>query len=347
MIARPCSTLSSVGVGYFGEIHRGFRTRVDSQGRGFVTSRCLRKVILFLLNLVAFTSASCGTTVTETSRVKLEPKIHLTPCRFPKYSEEVLCGKYDVFEDRMAQSGRRITLNVVVLSALAVKPERDPVFFLYGGPGVGAAVSASRGGDDYWRELRRERDLVFIDQRGTGDSHRLNCNLYDDKTEVQVYFNDMFPVDEIQACREQLLKIADLQFYTTPIAMDDIDEVRQAMGYEKINLYGVSYGALSALEYLRRHPTYVRSAVLAGVATPAMKLPLQFARGAQSAMGKLMEDCTMDETCRIAFPRLKADFAAVLDQFEKGSVSLRSLTQNGNSRSRSVYRAVYLSRSFA
>jgi pimeloyl-ACP methyl ester carboxylesterase len=286
-----------------------------------VTSQHPRKVILFLLNLIVFTTASCGTTLTQTNGTKPEPKIHLTACRFPKYSEQVLCGKYDVFEDRMAQSGRRITLNVVVLSALAVKPERDPVFLLYGGPGVGAAVSASRGGDDYWRELRRERDLVFIDQRGTGNSHRLYCNLYDDKTEVQVYFNDMFPVDKIRACREQLQKVADLQLYTTSIAMDDIDEVREAMGYEKINLYGVSYGSMSALEYLRRHPTHVRSAVLAGVATPAMKLPLQFARGAQSAMDKLMEDCATDDACRTAFPHLRADFASVLGQFEKGPVS--------------------------
>jgi pimeloyl-ACP methyl ester carboxylesterase len=286
-----------------------------------VTSQHPRKVILFLLNLVVITSASCGTTVTQTNGAKSEAKIHLTFCRFPKYSEEVRCGKVDVFEDRNAQSGRRITLNVVVLSALAVKPARDPILFLYGGPGVGAAVSASRGGDDYWRELRRERDLVFIDQRGTGNSHRLNCNLYDDRTDVQLYFNDMFPVDRIRACREQLQKVADLQLYTTPIAMDDIDEVRQAIGYEKINLYGVSYGALSALEYLRRYPTHVRSAVLAGVATPAMKLPLQFARGAQSAMDKLMEDCATDDACRTAFPHLRADFAAVLDQFDKGSVS--------------------------
>jgi len=286
-----------------------------------VTSRRPRKVILFLLNVVVFTSASCGPTITQTSRSTPKPKIHLTSCRFPKYSEEVLCGKYDVFEDRTAQSGRTITLNLVVLSALAVKPERDPVFFLYGGPGEGAAVFASRGGDHYWRELRRERDLVFIDQRGTGNSHRLHCDLYGKKTDVQIYFNDMFPVDRIRACREQLQKIADVKLYTTPIAMDDVDEVREAMGYKKINLYGVSYGAVSALEYLRRHPAHVRSAVLAGAATPAMKLPLQFARGAQSTMDKLMDDCATDETCHAAFPRLRADFAAVLDQFEKGWVS--------------------------
>jgi len=187
-----------------GEVHRPFERGLASHGGRFVTSQHPRKVILLLLNLVVITSASCGTTVTQTSGTKPEPKIHLTSCRFPKYSEQVLCGKYDVFEDRTAQSGRRITLYVVVLSALAVKPEHDPVFFLYGGPGEGAAVSASRGGDDYWRELRRERDLVFIDQRGTGNSHRLYCNLYDNKTDVQIYFNDMFPIDKIRACREQL-----------------------------------------------------------------------------------------------------------------------------------------------
>jgi pimeloyl-ACP methyl ester carboxylesterase len=207
-----------------------------------VISRCPRKVILFLLNLVAFTSASCGTTVTQTGGTKPEPKIHLISCGFPKYSEEVLCGKYHVFEDRTARSGRRITLNVVVLSALAVKPARDPIFLLYGRPGVGAAVSASRGGDDYWRELRRERDLVFIDQRGTGNSHRLNCNLYDDKAEVQVYFNEMFPVDKIRACRAQLQKIADLQLYTTPIAMDDIDEVRQPWDMKRLICMGCLTG---------------------------------------------------------------------------------------------------------
>jgi pimeloyl-ACP methyl ester carboxylesterase len=180
---------------------------------------------------------------------------------------------------------------------------------------------ASQAGDDYWRELRLERDLVFVDQRGTGNSHRLICDFYGKDPDVQIHFNEMFPIDKIRACRDKLQKIADLQLYTTPIAMDDLDEVREALGYEKINLYAASYGSVAAFEFLRRHEGHVRSVVLAGVATPAMKLPLHFARGAQSAMDKLIDGCMTEEKCRTAFPRLKADFAAVLDQFEKGWVS--------------------------
>jgi pimeloyl-ACP methyl ester carboxylesterase len=280
---------------------------------------------LFFLLAIILTAASCGMTRIQNGAAKEQTKIHLTPCRFPKYSEDVLCAKHEVFEDRAARAGRRITLSIVVLPSLAARAERDPVFFFAGGPGLGAALSASRGGDGYWRELRRDRDLVFIDQRGTGNSHPLSCRLYGDETDAQIYFNDMFPRDRIRACRERLETIADLKFYTTSIAVDDADEVREGLGYDKVNLYGMSYGAVTAIEYLRRHSARVRSAVLAGVATPAMKLPLHFARGAQSAMDKLMEDCAADKGCRADFPHFKDDFAAVLAQFEKGPVTFEVL----------------------
>lgn len=274
----------------------------------------------FLLGIVLLTGVSCSTTASQAIPKKPRPTVQLTPCRFPKYSQDVLCTKYDVFEDRAAQSGRRITLNIVVLPALKSNPAPDPVFFLYGGPGLGAAAAASRAGENYWEELRRERDLVFIDQRGTGDSHSLRCNFIGDRSRVQSYFDDIFSVNQIRACREELEKIADVKLYTTPIAMDDLDEVREAMGYDRINLYGISYGTHAALEYVRQHADHVRSVVLTGVATPAAKQPLQFARGAQSAMDKLLQDCTADEACHEAFPNLSTEFAAILAEFDKGPV---------------------------
>lgn len=300
------------------------------------------KLRVLSVGILVVMAAACGTTVTQTSRTKSQQKMDLTPCRFAKYSQDVLCGKYEVFEDRAIQSGRKITLNIVVLPALNAKPAPDPVFFLDGGPGLGAAESASRGGDSYWRELRRERDLVFVDQRGTGTSHRLSCTFIRDRAQVQNYFDDIFAIDQIRSCRAELEKIADLKLYTTPIAMDDIDEIRDAMGYEKINLYGTSYGALSAIQYVRQHPKHVRSVVLAGVATPAAKLPLNFARGAQDALDKLFEDCAADDTCRSAFPNLKADFTAVLAQFNTGPVTFelthpKSKTLQPVSMSRGVF----------
>src|SRR5262249_40240349 len=109
--------------------------------------------------------------------------------------------------------------------------------------------------------------------------------------------------------------------YTTPVAMDDLDEVRAALGYGQINLYGASYGTLAALQYLRQRPEQVRSLALAGVATPETKMPLAFAKGAQAAMDKLIADCAADEICRTAFPQFKTDLAAVLAGLDKGAVS--------------------------
>ena len=170
------------------------------------------------------------------------------------------------------------------------------------------------------RELRRGRDLIFIDLRGTGDSHQLQCNSGTDDSTAQRYFLDIFRPESIRACREALSKIADLPNYTTPMALADLDEVRVALGYDKINLYGVSWGTLTALQYLRRHSEQVRTATLAGVSTPKTKLPLHFARGAQHAIDRLIEDCAGDEGCRTAFPKLKEEFSSVLHALDAGPV---------------------------
>src|SRR5687767_13039398 len=110
----------------------------------------------------------------------------------------------------------------------------------------------------------RHRDVVFIDQRGTGESHHLQCRLAEGGAGARREFGDLLPADRIRTCRQALETIADLRLYTTPIAMDDLDDVRSALGYATINVYGVSYGSLAALQYLRQHPTRVRSLALSG-----------------------------------------------------------------------------------
>lgn len=246
-------------------------------------------------------------------------KAQLAPCANRK--DGALCGKYEVFEDREAKSGRKIALNIVVLPALSSTPAPDPVFLLAGGPGQGAATVAKSAGENFMRDIRRERDIVFVDQRGTGDSNRLDCDLSGNDDRLQSYFGEMFPAEKVRECRKQLEKIADLRLYTTSIAMDDLDEVREAMGYERINLLGGSYGTMAAMEYVRRHADHTRSAALRGVATPAMKMPLHFIRGAQMGMDRLMEDCAADPSCSAVFPNFRKEFAAVLARFDKGPVS--------------------------
>src|SRR5262249_10108358 len=133
---------------------------------------------------------------------------------------------------------------------------------------------------------------------------------------------EVFPSEKLVERRQKLEKIADLRLYTTPIAMDDLDEVRSALGYGKINVFGASYGTFAAQIYMRQHPESVRSVVLIGVATPNIKQPLLFPRSAQHAMDLLFADCAADELCRKTFPDLQHEFAAVLDRFAKGPVAM-------------------------
>ena len=308
-------------------------------------------IILPLLSTFVLTSVHFRTLQTSQPQPSRQSarqpsrKIQLTPCGPADNSANVRCGQYEVFENRAAKAGRKIKLNIVVLPALTTQPAPDPVFFISGGPGQGAPGAARDGSAGWMQRLRRERDLVFVDQRGTGQSHQLECDLYGDDAQVQNYFNDLFPVDKVRACRKELEKSADLKLYTTPIAMDDLDEVRGALGYAKINLQGGSYGTLAALQYLRQHPEHVRSVVLAGAITPAAKMPLHFAKGAHDAMEKLIADCAVDETCRTAFPKLKTEFAAVLARFDKGAVSFEMAHPVSKTRQRvSLSRGVFVER---
>ena len=152
----------------------------------------------------------------------------------PKSSEPLLCGTHSVFENRAAREGRRIALNIVVLPAQSPTPADDPVFVFAGGPGLGAASTVT--GDSEWfsNTVRRERDIVFVDQRGTGASNRLSC-AFGDPAAMQTSFGELFPQQAIRACLEEARPSADVTLYTTPIAMDDLDEVRAALGYGRIS----------------------------------------------------------------------------------------------------------------
>lgn len=283
---------------------------------------CVRNVWFYLGSiLTVFTNLTCVAIDPPPKASLRTNRVDLQPCHFPSHERDLLCGKYPVFEDRAAKAGRIISLNIVVAPATAAEPKPDPVFFLTGGPGQGAARVARARQDPVMQELRRERDLIFIDLRGTGDSNPLQCSGTSARTSAQNYFVDIFPLDRIHACRDALASIADLRFYTTPIAIDDFEEVRAALGYSKINLYAVSYGTQAALQYLRLYSTRVRSALLAGVTTPAAKLPLHFAKGAQQSMDRLIDDCAADETCAGQFPQLKNNFTSVLAAFDKGPVT--------------------------
>jgi pimeloyl-ACP methyl ester carboxylesterase len=282
------------------------------------------KSLLFMLSTLCFIPAQTAVAQTQAPNAPRQ-KLALEPCRLPGWNEDLSCGRYEVYENREAKTGRKISLRVVVAPALSEKAAPDPIFYFAGGPGAGAIDNFSRAGKGYLAGLRRERDLVFVDQRGTGGSNQLACNLYGDKNDMAAFFGELFAPERLRACRAELEKVADLKLYSTPIAMADLDEVRAALGYDKINLYGGSYGSTAALAYLRQYPQQVRTATVVGVAPPDMKLPLPFGKGVQNALEHVFADCAADEKCRAAFPTSMADLETAGKRLEKAPASLETV----------------------
>ena len=236
----------------------------------------------------------------------------LETCKSNDGPVDALCGTFEVYEDREAASGRKIPLKIVVLPALGNEPKPDPLFFLAGGPGGGAADMAS-GIKPAFARIQSERDIVLVDQRGTGDSNPLKCELDEDSLE-ELSKADEMPLDELRACLEGY--DADAKLYTTSIAMDDLDDVRQFLGYGAINVYGGSYGTRAALVYLRRHEEHVRTVVLDGVAPPDMRLPLYMPRDGQRALDLLIADCEADAACKERFPDFGRNVASVFERLD-------------------------------
>lgn len=274
------------------------------------TARHLALLSLLALPLLAACVSSQRGTARDAAR-----RLPLTPCRVEHLDEEVLCGSYRVWEDREARSGRKIPIRVVVLPALGPDPAPDPLFLFSGGPGEASARNAG-GWGGFLRPIRECRDLVFIDQRGTGGSNLLQCKLPGGPDDLAGYFEDFLGAEVAAACRVELEPRADLSLYTTSIAMDDIDEVRQWLGYERINLAGGSYGTRAVQTYLRRHPEHVRTAILEGVVAPRQHLPLYHARDGRDALDGLFAVCAADETCAGAFPDLAAEHREVIRRLD-------------------------------
>jgi len=243
-------------------------------------------------------------------------RIKLDPCNLSMLTKDAGCGRYEVFEDRAAKSGRKIALNILVLPAVSGKPAADPVFVLAGGPGQGA-VSLIKGAGDYLIKLRRERDMVFVDQRGTGESNLLSCVSPAGNDGMGRYFTDGVNVEGLRDCRAQLEKNANLTLYTSAIAMDDLDEVSTALGYQKINLFGGSYGTYAGFVFIRQHPDRVRAAILEGVTTVDAKILLPFAKGVEHSLERMFADCAANKDCNAAFPSLRAEFKELTTKLEK------------------------------
>lgn len=250
------------------------------------------------------------------ARLAAERLPMLETCRPEGAQEDVLCGTLSVWEDRVARSGRKIDLHVVVVPARSETPEPDPVVPVAGGPG-GEVTSAAPFVPMQFPEILARRDALLVDQRGTGKSHGLFCAFGVSKEDPQPAYDAMFPLEGVKACREELEGKADLTKYVTSIAVDDMEEVRRWLGYPKLNLIGGSYGTRFVQEFLRRHPGSVRTAVLEGLAGMDQRMPLDHARDGQRSLDMLLLLCEEDAPCRERFPNLRRELWSVLTRLDE------------------------------
>jgi pimeloyl-ACP methyl ester carboxylesterase len=270
------------------------------------------KLILSLLTLILVvssydTDASYG--------------LRLEYCFLEEIGEEALCGTYEVMENPNVRKGARIRLNFIILPARTSNPAPDPVFIFSGGPGVGSADWAAGYAEDY-QDLRWERDLVLVDQRGTGDSNPLHCRRLGDQDSAQTFLQDMFPEDYVRECRKELEKRARLYYYDSFTAMQDIDDLRDALGYETINVVGNSYGAYAGIVYMKYFPERVRCASLGYIGMPDWGYHATIAPYTEAALERLLSDCAADPDSAADYPDLRQKLTQVTGRLKQGHVTV-------------------------
>jgi len=252
------------------------------------------------------------------------PRLTLAPCDVPGLEVKAKCGTLEVWEDRASAKGRRIGLKIVVIPASGPERVNDPYVYLSGGPGSASTEEAAFLAADF-AKIREKRDLLFVDQRGTGGSHPLSCALFLPPGDLQAALGAFFPLESVRKCRSALEKDADLKLYTTAMAADDLEEVRVALGYDRLNLLGGSYGTRAAQVFLRRHPASVRTVTLQGVVPMNEPMPLHIPPWSERALRGVLAECAGEAACHAAFPDLDAEMDRVFAGLARAPVKTRVL----------------------
>lgn len=274
----------------------------------------MKKLFALSCSLLIFIVSACGSQTqanTDQASFPLEECI-LTSSFGSQIDAE--CGVLIVPEDRANPDGRQIELNIAVIPAIKRNHQPDPLFLLAGGPGQ-SAIEAFPAMISLLRQIHEDRDIVLVDQRGTGKSNPLRCLDEDDEN-----LEPEEAIEKLKDCPDKL--DADVRFYNTEIAMTDLDEVRVALGYDKINIYGASYGTRTALTYLRMFPENVRTVTLDSVVDPSFVLFMTSAQDGQAALEIFFTRCENEEACKTTFPKLRSEFTSLLSRLEESPAEI-------------------------
>lgn len=235
------------------------------------------------------------------------PALELTDCRinagpaFPGIKAR--CGTFVRPLDPADPESPPLELNVAVVPALSLEPEPDPLVPIAGGPGQ-ASVAFYAAWATAFERVRRDRDILLLDQRGTGESAAMTCDIDDDLLGGQ-YSTEQ----TLRATRECLETLPfDPRFFTTSVAVSDLEALRIALGYGPLNLYGISYGSRVAQHFARRYPNSTRTVILDGVVPPQIALGPEIATESQLAIARVLDRCAADPDCGERFATVRQDF---------------------------------------
>jgi pimeloyl-ACP methyl ester carboxylesterase len=265
----------------------------------------MRSRLLLLGCVMAGLASPCAA---HSGQPAAAPEFRPAACA-PGVPDGARCGTVSVPENPARPRGRRIALNVAVVSGEA-PVRRDPLVMIAGGPGQ-SAVATAPAMLPLLRALDRNRDIVFVDQRGTGGSNPLTC---------AASFDALIGAEgraALATCHRDLAARADLSAYGSAQAVRDLESVRAALGYAQVNLVAASYGVRVATLYMRRHPQRVRSAILRAAYGSDFNIVGHGLPAADAELSRVLDECAAAPDCRAAFPRLEERLIDVFAALER------------------------------
>ena len=249
--------------------------------------------------------------------------LELEDCRIsigPSYpGTKARCGTMLRPENPADPGSPEIEIRVAVVPALSLVPEPDPFVPIAGGPGQGSIDNYLNVGEAL-EGVRRNRDILLVDQRGTGGSSRMDCPIDDEALLFETEFTLEDTLVYVEECLETLPH--DPRYFTTSIAVTDLEAIREALGYTQLNLYGVSYGSRVAQHYARRYPDSTRTVVIDGVVPPQVALGPEIATESQRAVDNILARCAEDAACNERFPEIVATFDQVVASLREAPVEV-------------------------
>ncbi|MRG37342.1 alpha/beta fold hydrolase [Shewanella sp. XMDDZSB0408] len=276
--------------------------------------------VIWMLLIAPVSSAWAQTPLSENAQQPPLTKQQLTqPCYLKGISEQLECGKVSVAENPQQPESKQIDIHFAILPAIKNRYPNEALLAIAGGPGQSAIENAA-GFNRMLNKVRQQRDILLIDQRGTGLSHKLACE--DDNMSLLNFNDEAVNIGETtQQCLDEIQKKqpTDIHQYTSTTALGDFEAVRQYLGYQQLHLYGISYGTRMAQLYMRKYPQSLKTVTLDGI-VPMQQSVIAIGGAIERAMTLLFSDCANASACQQTFPNLKQDFDSVDAKLAKAPI---------------------------